>query len=135
MSELPTRVIFYDGVCAMCNGIVKWLLRLDRRGVFSFAALESETAGAARARFPMIPNDIETMVYLRDGEVFLRSRGAFEAMRELDYPWKAISWFRVLPVWLTDPFYRLLAAVRYRVFGRYDVCPLPPVEHRSRFLP
>lgn len=133
--ELPSRVIFYDGVCAMCNGIVKWLLRVDRRGVFSYAALESDTADRARSRYPAIPADVETMVYLRDGEIFLRSRGAFEAMRELAYPWKAVSWLRILPAWLTDAGYRLLAASRYRLFGRYEVCPLPPKEHRSRFLP
>ncbi|MEM7138758.1 MAG: DCC1-like thiol-disulfide oxidoreductase family protein [Myxococcota bacterium] len=133
--DLPTRIIFYDGVCAMCNGIVKWLLRVDKKGVFHFAALEGDTATTARRLHAAIPDDVETMVYLRDGEVFLRSRGAFEAMRELAYPWRAVSWLRFLPAWLTDAFYRVLAANRYRVFGQYAQCPLPPTEHRRRFLP
>lgn len=133
--ELPSHLIFYDGACAMCNGIVKWLLRVDRRGVFSFAALEGETADRARLLYPTMHVDIDTMVYVRDGAVFLRSRGALEAMRELPYPWKVVSWLRVLPAWLTDAFYRLVAASRYRLFGRYDECPLPPAAHRPRFLP
>lgn len=135
MTELPSHVVFYDGVCAMCNGIVRLMLRIDERGIFRFAALEGDTAAQARRMHPEIPDDIETMVYLRDGEVFVRSRGAFEALREVAYPWKAISWLRVLPTALTDFFYRLLAASRYRVFGKYDVCPLPPPQHRERFLP
>jgi predicted DCC family thiol-disulfide oxidoreductase YuxK len=135
MNELPSHLVFYDGVCAMCNGIVKWLLRVDRDHVFQFASLQSETAETARDLHPEIPNELETMVYVRDDEIFLRSRGAFEAMRELPYPWKALSWLRVLPVWLTDFFYGLLARSRYRVFGKYDRCPLPPEEHRGRFLP
>ncbi|MGB5813392.1 MAG: thiol-disulfide oxidoreductase DCC family protein [Polyangiales bacterium] len=135
MTALPSRVIFYDGVCAMCNGIVKLLLRIDRRRVFHYAALESETAEAARRLHPEIPDDVETMVYVRDGDVFVRSNGAFEAFRELAYPWKAVSWLRILPTALTDFFYRMLAANRYRFFGKYEVCPLPPQEHRVRFLP
>ena len=135
MTKLPSHLVFYDGVCAMCNGIVKWMLRIDDARVFRFAALQSDTADEARKTHPEISSELETMVYVRDGEVFLRSRGAFEAMREVSYPWKALSWLRVLPVWLTDFFYGILAKSRYRVFGKYDQCPLPPAEDRSRFLP
>ncbi|MDH3728474.1 MAG: DCC1-like thiol-disulfide oxidoreductase family protein [Myxococcales bacterium] len=135
MSELPSRVVFYDGVCAMCNGIVKWMLRIDKARVFRFASLQSDTANEARKAHPDIPDELETMVYVRDGEVFVRSRGAFEAMREVPYPWKALSWLQVFPLWLTDFFYGILAKSRYRVFGKYDQCPLPPPEDRPRFLP
>jgi predicted DCC family thiol-disulfide oxidoreductase YuxK len=135
MNELPPRVLFYDGVCAMCNGIVKAMLRLDRDARFHFAPLQGETAERARTLHPDFPHEIETVVYLRDGEVFLRSRAAAFAMAELPYPTKALSWFRFLPRWLTDFFYQLVARVRYRVFGKYDHCPLPPAEVRARFLP
>lgn len=135
MTELPEHVLFYDGVCAMCNGIVKWMLRVDRDRVFYFAPLQGETAEAAREHHPEFPKHMETVVYLRDGEVFLRSRAATLAMRELPYPAKALSWFRFLPRWLTDFFYGIVARTRYRIFGRYDQCPLPPLEERARFLP
>ena len=135
MSELPPHVLFYDGVCAMCHGIVKTFLRFDRDETFCFAPLQGETAALARAQYPDFPNDIETVVYLRHGRVLVRSRAAALAARELPYPMRALSWARFLPAWLTDFFYGIVASVRYRVFGRYDVCPLPPAEHRSRFLP
>lgn len=134
MNELPPHVIFYDGVCAMCNGIVKALLRVDRDARFHFAPLQGETAELARALHPEFPRELETVVYVRNGEVFLRSRAAALAMAEVAYPAKVLSWFRFLPAWFTDFFYGLIAKVRYRVFGKYDVCPLPPAEHRARFL-
>jgi predicted DCC family thiol-disulfide oxidoreductase YuxK len=56
-------------------------------------------------------------------------------MAEVPYPAKALSWFGILPAWLTDFVYGFVARVRYRIFGRYDQCPLPPAEHRGRFLP
>ena len=135
MSELPPRVLFYDGVCAMCNGIVKAMLRWDRDARFYFAPLQGETAELARRLYPDFPTDVETVVYVRDGEVFLRSRAATLAMAEVPYPAKALSWFRILPAWLTDFFYGIIARVRYRIFGKYDQCPLPPAKHRGRFLP
>ncbi len=135
MNELPPHVLFYDGVCAMCNGIVKAMLSMDRDARFYFAPLQGETAARARELCPNFPSEIETVVYLRQGEVFLRSRAAALAMAELPYPAKALSWFRFLPAWLTDFFYGIVARVRYRVFGKYEQCPVPPAEARSRFLP
>jgi predicted DCC family thiol-disulfide oxidoreductase YuxK len=135
VSELPAHILFYDGVCAMCNGIVKTMLRLDTAGRFHFAPLQGETAKRARNLHPEFPREIETVVYLRGGEVFLRSRAATLAMAELPYPAKALSWLRVLPAWFSDFFYAIVARVRYRVFGKYEQCPLPPSEARTRFLP
>lgn len=135
MTELPPHVLFYDGVCAMCNGIVKATLRVDEGHVFHFAPLQGETAELARECFPEFPTEIETFVYVRRGEVFLRSRAAALAMQQMPYPAKALSWFRFLPAWLTDFFYGIVARTRYRVFGKYDHCPLPPADVRARFLP
>ncbi|MFW2388259.1 MAG: thiol-disulfide oxidoreductase DCC family protein [Polyangiales bacterium] len=135
MTELPPRVLFYDGVCAMCNGIVKMILRFDDASAFHFAPLQGETAKLARALYPDFPAAVETVVYVKEGKVYLRSRAAALVARELPYPSRALSWFRFLPVWLTDFFYGIVARVRYRVFGRYDHCPIPPEAQRKRFLP
>ena len=135
MNELPPHVLFYDGVCAMRNGIVKCMLRVDEGRVFHFAPLQGETAALARRLHPDFPSEIETVVYLRRGEVFLRSRAVTLAMQQMPYPSKALSWFRFLPAWLTDFFYGIVAHSRYRVFGKYEHCPLPPAEDRARFLP
>ena len=135
MNELPPHVLFYDGVCAMCNGIVRYMLRVDEGHVFHFAPLQGETAVLARKLHANFPTEIETLVYVRLGEVLLRSRAAALAMQQMPYPAKALSWFRFLPAWLTDFFYGIIARTRYRVFGKYDQCPLPPVQDRARFLP
>ncbi len=131
---MAQRIVLYDGVCGFCNGVVQWLLRVDRAGAFQFAALQGNTAAELRAIHPEIPVDLDTMVYVEDGRVYLRSRAFFAAARHLPSPW---SWFRflgLLPVILTDTGYRLVAAVRYRVWGRLDACRVPSPEQRARFL-
>ena len=135
MNELPPHMLFYDGVCAMCNGIVKCMLRIDKDRLFRFAPLQGETAALARKLHPELPTEIETVVYVRRGEVFLRSRAVALAMQEMPYPARALSWIRFLPTSLTDFFYGIVAHTRYRVFGKYDHCPLPPEGDRARFLP
>ena len=134
-SDLPPHVIFYDGVCALCNGLVRLMVRVDRAQRFHFAPLQGETAELARRLVPEFPEGLESVVYLKQGEVLLRSKAATSALRQVPYPTKALSWIGVLPTGLTDAIYRFVAAVRYRVFGRYDHCPLPTEQHRLRFLP
>lgn len=134
-NNVPGRVLFFDGVCVMCNGLVERLLRADKDHLFRFASLQGETADAARKKHPEIPSELETMVYMEDDQVYMRSAGVFAAMKHMPYPWKALSWFRWLPKWLTDIGYSLVAKTRYRVFGKYEQCPVPPVEDRARFLP
>ncbi len=135
VTELPPHLLFYDGLCALCNGAVKAVLRRDQAKLFHFAPLGGETAELARELHPDFPTGVETVVYLREGQVFVRSRAVAHAAEQLSYPAKMLSWLRFLPAWLSDFFYGLVAASRYRVFGKYEVCPLPPPEDRARFLP
>jgi len=97
MNDFPPHLLFYDGVCAMCNWIVEAMVRMDHEGRFHFAPLQGPTAERARALHPEFPEEIETVVYLRRGEVFLRSRAAALAAAELPYPAKALSWLRFVP--------------------------------------
>lgn len=131
----PRHVVLYDGVCGLCNHAVQFLLRVDRRRALLFAPLQGETAAAARARHPEIPADLDTVVYLEDERVHLRSRAFVRLARLLPYPWRALSWLWIVPRPLADVVYRLVARVRYRLFGKYDTCRIPAPDERARFLP
>ncbi|MEZ4287371.1 MAG: DCC1-like thiol-disulfide oxidoreductase family protein [Polyangiales bacterium] len=104
--ELPSRVLFFDGVCVMCNGLVQWLIDADEQSRFRFAPLQGETAQAMIRERPDMPSDVSTIVYIEDGRMYLRSRAVFQAARQLRAPYRWLSWFRFLPTWLTDPAYK-----------------------------
>jgi predicted DCC family thiol-disulfide oxidoreductase YuxK len=131
----PARIVLFDGVCGMCNAIVSFLVRVDRRRAFRYAPLQGPTAEELRRTHPEIPRGLESMVLVDDGVVFLRMKGVARGARYLPWPWKigyAIFW---LPRWLSDPLYNLVARVRYRVFGKRDVCRVPSPGERELFLP
>ncbi len=133
--SLPDRLVLYDGECGMCDGLVQWTLAHDPTGRFRFAALQGATADALRVRFPEMPRGIDTVVYLEGGKLFFRSAAAFAIAAHLPAPW---SWFRafgLLPRVLTDLGYRLVARVRFRVWGKLDACRVPTLAERARFFP
>ena len=126
--------MLFDGVCGLCDTAVQWLLDHDKEARLHFAPLQGELAAALRAEQPVIPTELDTMVFIRDGQVYLRSQAALQILRELPAPWSWLSLFRVLPSFLTDLGYRLVAATRYRLFGKLEACRIPEPEQAERFL-
>jgi predicted DCC family thiol-disulfide oxidoreductase YuxK len=131
-------VLVYDGVCGLCNRIVRLVLRFDRRGALRFAALDSDVARAVIARHPEIAG-VDSVVFVDEpggpGErVAVRSAAALRVLDYLGGPWRLLTFLRIVPARVLDRAYDGIARNRYRVFGKYDACPLPPPAVRERFL-
>lgn len=131
-------VLLYDGVCGVCNRSVQTILRHDRRGTLRFAALDSDFARAVIERHPDLQG-IDSMVFVDDpgqpGEqVSVRSAGALKVVRYLGGPFRLLLAARIIPAGIRDRLYDRFAAVRYRIGGKHDTCPVPAPEVRARFL-
>lgn len=131
-------VLLYDGVCGFCNRSVRTIIRLDPAGPLRFAALQSVFAKAIVERHPEIGN-VDSMVFVDDPgqpseRVAVRSGAALRVADYLGGPWRVLKVAHVIPAPLRNWLYDRFAAIRYRVFGKYDSCPLPPPEVRARFV-
>lgn len=130
--------MLYDGVCALCNGAVRRVLRHDRDGLFGFAALQSETGRRLLEAHGRSAEALDTMYVVADydgsqNQLLARSDAALFLLAELGWT-RLARVARWIPRWLRDAAYGLVARTRYRVFGRYAACPLPAPEHRARFV-
>jgi len=129
-------LVLYDGVCGLCDRTVQWLLARDRSGELRFAPLQGETA----REFVPAGETYQTIVLVErrdDGEIVVheRSRAILHLFSYLGGFWRCVSWFRILPACLTDLPYRLIARIRYRIWGRLDACRIIPPAQSDRFLP
>lgn len=127
-------LVLYDGVCALCNWAVQFILEHDAQGVFRFASLQSEIGRGWLARAGLSVDALDTVILVQERQTYVRSDAAFRILRQLRTAWRLLAVFRVLPTFITDLFYRFVARWRYQVFGRYNACPLPPPSVRHRFL-
>ena len=136
---LDSPVLLYDGLCGFCDGTVQFILRHDRRGTLKFATLQGDFAREVIARHPEVAGVDSLVLVGRDvasGEerVFVRSEGALEVARYLGGTWLVARGVAIVPRFLRDWAYDAFARIRYRVFGRYDSCPIPTPEQRARFI-
>ncbi|HEU4728302.1 MAG TPA: DCC1-like thiol-disulfide oxidoreductase family protein [Kofleriaceae bacterium] len=134
-AALPAApLVLYDGTCGLCARSVRWILEHERDHDIVFAPLQGETAQLARARYPNIPVTVESVVYVHAGRAHLRSKALLHAARHLRAPWRWGYAMRWVPGFVLDLAYRVVAAVRYRIWGRADACGLVTPEQRRRFL-
>jgi predicted DCC family thiol-disulfide oxidoreductase YuxK len=131
-------VLLYDGLCAFCNRTVQFVLRRDRRRAIRFAPLQGDFARDVLARHPEL-GGVDSLVLVEHDasgteRVSTRSEAALRVARHLDGLWRASVVMRIIPRAVRDWAYDLFARFRYRVFGRYDRCPVPGPEQRDRFL-
>ena len=132
-------VIFYDGVCALCHFAVRFLIARDRDGVLRFAPLQGETFAAFCAATPR-QDGLDSVIYVRrygsgEARVFVRSEAILQALRDIGGFWRVVSWARIIPRFMRDGLYDLIARRRYGWFGRYDECRLPTPRQRDQLLP
>lgn len=127
-------VLIFDGECVMCSHTAAFILRHDRHKRCNFVAAQSELGRALYRHFGFDDTDFETFVLLHEGIAHVRSDAALKLMSLIGFPWALAAVLRVVPRFLRDAVYTLVARNRYRMFGRREVCYIPAPEHKNRFL-
>ena len=127
-----SQIIFFDGVCVLCNGFMDFVHKRDAERIFRFAPLQGETA--KRTLTKELTENMTTVVLWSQGQVFTRSDAALMILTQLGGGWGLARVFWLVPQALRDIVYRLVAARRYHWFGKRDSCRLPSPEERTVFL-
>ncbi len=127
-------IVLFDGICNLCNGAVSFILDRDPGGYFQFASLQSEEAKPLLRRCGLPADALGSIVLVEGDTCRVRSAAVLRILRHLSWPWPILSVLVILPRPIRDAAYDLLAARRYRWFGKSESCRLPRPEERDRFL-
>lgn len=123
-------VVLFDGYCRLCHASVRFLRRYDHKRLFRFATLNSKFARSLD--LPEVDGNSVLLFY--QGKLQHRSTAVLDILRLLGGRWRILALFRFLPLFLRDGVYNMVARIRYRVFGKYENCPLPTPEEATLFL-
>jgi predicted DCC family thiol-disulfide oxidoreductase YuxK len=128
------NIIFFDGVCNLCNGFVQFVISHDPKGYFHFTSLQSEEARPYLKDFQMPTDQFNTIMLYENGKVYTRSTAALRILKKLSGGWPLLFAGIILPRFIRDAVYDFVAGNRYRWFGKEESCMLPTPELKSRFL-
>jgi predicted DCC family thiol-disulfide oxidoreductase YuxK len=129
------RIILFDGVCNLCNGSVIFILQREKRPIFKFASIQSETGKELLAWCGLPADFVQAVVLIDRGMIYLGSTAALKIGQQLKFPWSFLAHLGlVIPRFVRDWVYSQIAAHRYRWFGKRDVCMAPTEGLKARFL-
>ena len=127
-------LVMFDGVCNLCNGFVQFVIRRDPKERFMFASLQSDFAHEQLRRHRLDPRALHSVIVIDDGKMYRQSDAVLRVAGYLPGLWPMMKVFLIVPRFIRDSVYNVIAKARYRWFGRREACMIPDASLRSRFL-
>jgi predicted DCC family thiol-disulfide oxidoreductase YuxK len=126
--------MLFDGICHLCNGSMRFIVKRDPQGKIKFAPIQSPLGSKLYRQHGLDPTAPSAMLFITPLGAFQASDAALEIARTLGGMWKLALIFKVLPRALRDTAYYFIARNRYRWFGKDDSCMMPTAELKARML-
>jgi predicted DCC family thiol-disulfide oxidoreductase YuxK len=127
-------IIFFDGVCNLCNASIDFIIKRDKKGKFLVGALQDAISKKVLSEFEVKKDYLDSLVLLENNEIFYKSTAALKIAKNLSGLWPALYPLIYLPKGLRDPIYDWIAKNRYSWFGKKNTCRLPSPEEKAKFL-
>ena len=127
-------IILFDGVCNLCNSSVQHVIRHDPKEIFKFASLQGEAGKQLLKQYGLSVNDMNSFVLIQDNTAYTRSTAALFVAKRLTGISKLLYGFIIVPPFIRNAVYNMIAKNRYKWFGVQQACMIPTPEVRARFL-
>jgi predicted DCC family thiol-disulfide oxidoreductase YuxK len=134
LSDLDKPLIVFDGICHLCTGFVRFVIRWDREALFQFLPAQSPRGEVLYARLGLKSEDWDSNLLIMEGGVYTEFDAFIEIARRFGGLWRLMPVLYVIPRPVRDSLYNRIARNRYRLFGKRDVCYLPTADLAARFL-
>ena len=134
VTEINKPIVFFDGVCNLCNSSIQFIIKRDKSDTFKFASLQSEAARKLLPNELIESENLQSLVLLQDKKIQTQSTAALNISRKLSGIWPVLYAFIIIPGFIRDACYDIIARNRYKWFGKQDQCMIPTPEMKDKFL-
>lgn len=131
---MNSPIVLFDGICNFCNASVNFIIDRDPKKQIRFAPLQSEAGQRLLQKFNLSPIDLSTLILVEGETYYTKSTAALRIARMLKGFWSSLYGFIVIPSFIRDGIYDVIARNRYNWFGKMEVCRVPTDELKERFL-
>ncbi len=135
MKNIPNQpLLFFDGVCNLCNNSVTTIIKKDRHQKFKFASIQSDAAKEILLQFDDYNSDIDSIILINKNHIYYKSSAVLRVCKILGGLYSFLIIFWLIPKPIRDWMYDFIAKNRYRWFGKRESCMMPSADLKERFL-
>lgn len=129
-----TAIVLFDGVCNLCNNSVQFIIKHDKKNIFKFASLQSAIGQQLLKTYELPTSNFSSFVLIQHNKTYTQSTAALKIAQQLNGPIKLLYAFMIVPAFIRNKVYDVIAKNRYKWFGKREVCMLPSPQLASKFL-
>lgn len=127
-------ILLFDGVCNLCDTTVNFIIDRDPNKNIKFAALQSKSGQELLSHFSLSTENFDTVILVYKGKVHKKTGAILRVVHWMKFPWPFLLIFIIIPFFLRDFMYSIIAKNRYKWFGKMDYCRVPSADLKERFL-
>ena len=116
------NILLFDGYCNLCSRLVHFIIKRGKKAKFLFVSLQSESGQSLLKKFGLPTDNFDSVVYIRNDKYFLKSSAILHILKEMGGIWKLFFIFIIVPNFIRDFIYKIIAKSRYKIFGRHNSC-------------
>ena len=131
---MESKIILFDGVCNLCNGAINFIIKRNSKATLKFASLQSDTGKQLLKEYNIDSLKTDSIVLIDSNKAFLKSDAALRIAKDLDDAYPLLYSFIIIPAFIRNSIYDLIARNRYKWFGKKESCMIPTPDLKSRFL-
>ena len=133
MDKADFSIILFDGVCNLCNGSVNFIIDHDKKNRFKFTSLQSDK-GQELLKKHNLNQALESIILIENKMAYQKSDAALHISKKLSFPFSSLYIFIIVPQFIRDKIYNLIARNRYKWFGKSESCRIPTPELKAKFI-
>jgi predicted DCC family thiol-disulfide oxidoreductase YuxK len=130
----PKSIVFFDGVCNLCNASIDFILKRDTKNLFLVGALQEDFSKKILSNYSIKQDYLESLILLEENQIYFKSTAALRIARHLSGLWPIFYLLIALPVWTRDPVYDWIGRNRYRWFGKKNTCRIASPDEQAKFI-
>ena len=134
MPDTAHKILLFDGVCNLCNTSVLFVIKRDVKKQIRYAAIQSTFGKKLMKKYKIEETYLSSLIFIDEEKVYFRSTGALRICKYLKGLWPLLYGLMIVPTFIRNTFYNLVAKHRYQIFGKKESCMVPTTELKSLFL-
>jgi predicted DCC family thiol-disulfide oxidoreductase YuxK len=128
------KIVLFDGVCNLCSSSVQFILKRDKKNQFLFGSLQGKAGQEYLKKFNLPADTFNSFMLVESDKLYTHSSGALRMLKYLGNGWQLLYAFIIVPKFIRDGVYNIIAKNRYKWFGKKEECWIPSAELKAKFL-
>jgi predicted DCC family thiol-disulfide oxidoreductase YuxK len=130
----PKSIVFFDGVCNLCNASIDFILKRDSKNRFLVGALQEDFSKKILSNYSVKQDYLDSLILIEENQIYFKSTAALRIARQLKGLWPIFYLLIGFPLWIRDPVYDWIGRNRYRWFGKKNKCRIASPDEQAKFL-